>query len=304
MSVLSRLDPFCMSRRAALQVGAGLFGLNLPVFLRAVQAGAAQKDISCLFLFLAGGASHFETFDPKPGAPPEIRGLWNPTATSVPGTFICEKMPLMARRMHQVAIVRSWKGRSGSHSIGSQHAASGAYPPTGGQHVPNFGCLLTALRGNRVRGVPAHFGLPVAARYTKPSGYLGPVADAFDIKGDPSDPELKFDGPSLSEDRFEDRQGMLTQLDNLSRLAELNNSSIEAQEKFSDEAVALLTSGAMQRAMNIDEEPRPLRERYGDNIYGRRVLLGRRLIEAGARFVTINQAVQGGLFGAGPTNGT
>ena len=152
--------------------------------------------------------------------------------------------------------------------------------------------------------MPAHFGLPVATRYTKPSGYLGTVADAFDIKGDPAKPQVKFDGPSLPEDRFEDRQSMLTQLDNLSRLAETESGSIEAHDKFSDEAVALLTSGAMQRAMNLDEESLQTRERYGDNMYGRRVLLGRRLLEAGARFVTINQAVQGGLFGAGTTNGT
>jgi hypothetical protein len=304
MTAQSNLDPLRMDRRAALQIGTGLFGLHLPGFLQAVRAGAADRDISCLFIFLAGGPSHFESFDPKPDAPPEIRGIWNPTSTSVPGTFICEKMPLMASRMHKVAIVRSWQGKSGSHATGSQHVASGAYPPAGGQHVPNFGCLVSALKGNQVRGVPAHFGLPVATRYTKPSGYLGTVADAFDIKGDPAKPQVKFDGPSLPEDRFEDRQSMLTQLDNLSRLAETESGSIEAHDKFSDEAVALLTSGAMQRAMNLDEESLQTRERYGDNMYGRRVLLGRRLLEAGARFVTINQAVQGGLFGAGTTNGT
>ncbi len=293
-----------MNRRAALQIGAGLFGLNLPGFLEAAQTGATQRDISCLFLFLAGGPSQFETFDPKPDAAPEIRGIWDPTSTSVPGTFICEKMPLMARRMHKVAIVRSWKGRSGSHAAGSQHVASGSFPPPAGQHVPNFGCLFSALKGNQVPGVPAHFGLPVAARYTKPSGYLGTVVDAYDIKGDPADPELKFDGPSLPKVRFEDRQSMLTQLDNLSRLTETGSGSIQAHDKFLEEAVALLTNGAMQKAMNLDQEPLALRKRYGDNIYGQRVLLGRRLLEAGARFVTINQAVQGGLFGAGPTNGT
>lgn len=297
-------EPLQLDRRAALQIGAGLFGLNLPGFLQAVKAEAAQRDVSCLFLFLAGGPSQFETFDPKPDAAPEIRGLWNPTSTSVPGTFICEKLPLMASRMHKVAIIRSWKGRSGSHLAGSQHVASGAYPPPAGQHVPNFGCLVSALKGNQISGMPAHFGLPVAARYTTPSGYLGTVADAFDIKGDPSNPDVKFDGLSLPEVRFEDRQSMLTQLDNLSRLADTGSGLIEAHDKFSEEAVALLTSGAMQRAMNIEEEPLATRERYGDNIYGRRVLLGRRLLEAGARFVTINQAVQGGLFGAGPTNGT
>ena len=178
------------------------------------------------------------------------------------------------------------------------------FPPPSGQHFPNFGCVVSALAGNRVPGVPSHFGLPVAARYTTPSGYLGTAFDAFDVKGDPCSPKVDFGKPNLEEVRFEDRRSMLTQLDNLCQLGEVNGGSLDAHDKFSSEALELLTSGAMQKAMNLDEESVDLRERYGQNIYGQRVLLARRLIEAGSRFVTINQAVQGGLFGAGPTNGT
>jgi hypothetical protein len=108
----------------------------------------------------------------------------------------------------------------------------------------------------------------------------------------------------LPRPRFEDRRSLLTQLDNLSRLADISDKGLEATDKFSAEALALLTSGAMQRAMNLDAEPLALRERYGLNIYGQRVLLARRLVEAGARFITINQAVQGGLFGDEATAGT
>src|SRR5262245_50270633 len=89
---------FSMRRRVALQIGVGLFGLNLTDYLRAASTDlvpAAKRDISCIFLFLAGGPSHFETFDPKPEAPVEIRGLWNPIRTNVQGTLICEKLPLM-----------------------------------------------------------------------------------------------------------------------------------------------------------------------------------------------------------------
>jgi hypothetical protein len=295
-----------MHRREALQIGAGLLGLNLPAAVQAAQgaAGEPPANLSCIFLFLAGGASQFETFDPKPRAPSEIRGLWNPTQTNVPGTFICEKLPLLAQRMDKVAVIRSWQGKNGGHDIGSQHVACGFLPPRGGQYFPNFGCLISALYGNRVKGMPAHLGLPVAARYTTPPGYLGPAFDAFNIKGDPRTPELQFNKLSLSPVRFEDRRSMLTQLENLGRLADLNGGPFEAHDKFADEAIALLTNGAMQRAMNLDDEPLALRERYGLNIYGQRVLLARRLIEAGARFVTINQAVQGGLFGNGTIDGT
>jgi hypothetical protein len=293
------------SRREALQVGVGLFGLSLPDILRAASTGAASRsDINCIFLFLAGGPSHFETFDPKPEAPLEIRGPWKPAPTNVPGTWICEKMPLMARRMDKVAIVRSWQGKTGSHDIGSQHVTSGMYPPRGGQYFPNFGCLIAALQGSRVNGMPPHFGLPVAARYTTPPGYLGAAHAAFDIPGDPREPELELAKLRLSPVRFEDRQAMLQQLDNLGRLASVEDRNLAAADKFGAEALAMLTGGGMQQAMNLDEEPMALRESYGMNPYGQRVLLARRLIEAGARFVTINQAVQGGLFGAGKTNGT
>ena len=294
-----------MNRRAALQIGAGLLGLNLPGYLRAARApGNSGPNFSCIFLFLAGGASQYETFDPKPQAPAEIRGLWGAIPTNVPGTSICEKLPLLAQRMDKVAVIRSWQGKDGGHDTGTQHVASGFLPSRAGQYFPNFGCLISALYGSHIPGMPAHLGLPVAVRYTKPQGYLGSAHGAFNVKGDPRAPELEFNKLNLSPVRFEDRRSMLTQLENLGQLTELQGGQFEAHDKFTDEAVALLTSGTMQRALNLDEEPLPLRERYGMNIYGQRVLLARRLIEAGARFVTINQAVQGGLFGKGTTDGT
>ncbi|WP_202921673.1 DUF1501 domain-containing protein [Anatilimnocola aggregata] len=293
------------SRRAALQIGAGLFGLNLPQWLQAApHAGRKSSDISCIFLFLAGGPSQYETFDPKPDAPVEIRGLWQPISTNVAGTHICEKLPLMAQRMDKVTIIRSWQGRNGGHDVGSQHVASGFLPARNEQYFPNFGCLVSALRGNRVPGIPAHLGLPVAARYTNPPGYLGAAYDAFNIKGDPSAPTLQFNKLSVDASRFENRRSLLAQMENLNKLSVQNAGPFEAHDKFGAEAISLLTSGAMARAMNLDEERTSLRERYGQNIYGQRVLMGRRLIEAGARFVTINQAVQGGLFGDGTTDGT
>jgi hypothetical protein len=294
-----------ISRRAALQVGAGMFGLHLPGLLRAApRSSSKSSDVSCIFLFLAGGPSHFETFDPKPDAPIEIRGLWKPTSTSVPGTYICEKLPLLAQRIDKVALIRSWQGKSGGHDIGSQHVTSGFLPARNEQFFPNFGCLVAALRGNRVPGIPPHLGLPVAARYTDPPGYLGAAHDAFNVKGDPSSPTLQINQLNVASSQFEERQSLLAQMERLNKLSELGDGPFEAHDKFGAEAISLLTSGAMARAMNLDEERPQLRERYGLNVYGQRVLLARRLIEAGARFVTINQAVQGGLFGDGTTDGT
>lgn len=179
-----------LGRREALQIGVGLCGLSLPSILATESILAAdnsqasdkapatpalaKRGLSCIFLFLAGGASHYETFDPKPDAPVEVRGLWDPIATNVPGTFICEKMPLMARRIDKVAVIRSWQGKDGSHDTGSQHVTSGFPSPRGGQFFPNFGSLIAAIQGGREPGVPPHIGLPIAARYTQSPGYLGP----------------------------------------------------------------------------------------------------------------------------------
>lgn len=303
------MNPFAsqsLSRREALQIGMGMFGLTLPGYLQAVRAGSVspgRREVSCIFLFLAGGISHFESWDPKPEAPEEIRGLWKPARTNVPGTLITEKMPLLAKMMDRVAIVRSWKGISGGHDSASQHVMSGALP-RGQQYFPNFGCVYTALRGPQRSGMPAYVGLPVDARYTQPTGYLGPAYGAYNIDDDPSTADFQVKGLTLPRERFDDRNEMLRQIDNLSRLAHAENKSLKARESVYDEAVATLTSGAIQKAANLGDEPRALRERYGMNIYGQRVLLARRMVEAGARFVTINHAVQGGLFGKGKTNGT
>ena len=137
MSCADSKRTYQLSRREALQVGVGLFGLNLADHLRAQQAArGTSKDISCIFIFLAGGPSHFETFDPKPDAPVEIRGPWKPTHTNVPGTFICEKMPLMAQHMDKVAIVRSWQGKSGSHSRGLSTSPVACIPPVADNTFP------------------------------------------------------------------------------------------------------------------------------------------------------------------------
>ncbi|HAA60316.1 MAG TPA: hypothetical protein DCE39_05245, partial [Planctomycetaceae bacterium] len=146
--------------------------------------------------------------------------------------------------------------------------------------------------------------VPVAARYTTPSGYLGPAYSAFDVDGDPSAKDFQIEGLRLPRGRFETRRSLLDQVDNLGRLASSGNNTLSVHDNLFEEAVTTLTSGAIQKAAKLDEESLAVRQRYGMNIYGQRVLLARRMIEAGARFVTVNHAVQGGLFGKGVTNGT
>ena len=285
-----------LTRREALQVGTGLFGLTLPGYIQAFGNTSGSKDVSCIFLFLAGGASHYETWDPKPEARDGIRSIWHPISTNVPGTQIIEKMPLLARHADKYALIRSWQGKSGSHSGGSMHVMSGVYPERNQQYYPNFGSVVNALKGTKVSGISPHVGLPVDARYTKGPAYLGPVYSAFDISGDPSSPDFEIERLNVPRTQIENRQSFLDQVDNLGRLADARSKTVTAHDKFYEEAFTTLTSGKMQKAADLSSEPMRLRERYGMNIYGQRVLFARRLIEAGSRFVTINHAVQGGPY--------
>ena len=172
------------------------------------------------------------------------------------------------------------------------------------QFFPNFGCIASTVLGTRRPGIPSYVGVPVAARYTTPPGYLGPSYAAFNVDGDPSEKDFKIEGLRLPRGRFETRRSLLDQVDNLGRLAASASNTLSVHDNLFEEAVTTLTSGAIQKAAKLDEESLAVRQRYGMNIYGQRVLLARRMIEAGARFVTVNHAVQGGLFGKGVTNGT
>ena len=193
------------TRRGFLQTGlGGLAGLSVPAVLKsqalaAANGGGAKKPTSVILFWLSGGPSHIDMWDPKPDAPSGIRGPWDPASTSVPGTFITEKMPLLARVMDKVAIVRSWKGDSAGHSQASTNAMSGVLPRGNNeQYFPNFGCVASALLKTRASGVAPYVGLPVAARYTVPSGYLGPAYGAFDVDGDPSADDFQIDGLIVS----------------------------------------------------------------------------------------------------------
>jgi hypothetical protein len=173
---------------------------------------------------------------------------------------------------------------------------SGVLPPRGGQYFPNMGCVVTSIYGTKQPGIAPHIGLPIDARYTKSPAYLGPAFSSFDITGDPNSTDFAIEGLTLPRTRFNGRKSLLDQIDNLGKLAERDHKTLSARDKLYDEAFTTLTSGAMQRAANLKEEPRKTREKYGMNIYGQRVLMARRLIEAGSRFVTINHAVQGGPY--------
>lgn len=297
------------TRREILRVGGlGALGLSLPRLLAAedFSSGAVTpKADACIVIFLNGGPSHLDMWDMKPDGPVEIRGEFQPIATSLPGVTVCEHLPRLARWMDRVTLVRSM-----NHSVNNSHAAAvyaaltghdrgeqgGGAQPT--DH-PSPGAVLAKLRPSSGKVLP-YVALPYktqegAGGPLQPgflAGFIGAGYDPFWVLDDPNAPSFRVQNLSLpdgvSADRASGRSRLLSALDRgLSPQAER---SLGALDDFQRRAFDLLTSDAAQRAFQLDAEPPAVRDRYGRNIYGQSVLLARRLIEAGTRVVTMSWA--------------
>jgi hypothetical protein len=289
--------PGTLGRRAFLRAGlAGLCSLSLPDLLR-LQAAAADSSRhssrSILVLWLWGGPSHMETFDLKPDAPSEYRGDFRPILTNVPGITISEHLPRLARLADKLALIRSLHHDSPGH-VNSTHTMLTAYagelveaPPFRPRH-PDVWAVATKLLGPRTRGLPPFVALP-RIRY-QGAAYLGAGLEPLLITADPNQPDFRPPRLSIAAAErpcFDERLNLLQQFDALRR--DLDHSGqVEALDTFQQEAVSLLTSDAARRAFDLDREEPRLRDRYGRHEIGQRCLLARRLIEAGARVVTVD----------------
>lgn len=294
-----------VTRRQMLQVGlASYVGLSLPQMLRAEQQRRvlpARAD-ACLIIFLNGGPSHLDMWDPKPLAPAEIRGEFRPIPTSVPGVHFSEHLPKLARQMHRCTLIRSMH-----HSVNNAHAAAVYCALTGhdrgeiggGARPDDHPCIGAVVGRQRPPqgAMPAHVLLPFITKEgaggpPQPgffAGWLGKHHDPFVILRDPNAPdfglpELTF-GPDITPQRLDQRRRLIDQLlQGHSRLrpTDLDTARLRAYE--------LLTSPALREAVRLDREPVKLRDAYGRNIYGQSILLARRLLEAGTRVVCMSWA--------------
>jgi hypothetical protein len=290
-----------------LQIGgAGLLGLSLPGLLRAqAQAGAVGQHATAdrlMVIFLNGGPSHLDMWDMKPATPVEIRGEFQPIATTVPGVQLSEHLPRLARQMHHCTLVRSVH-----HSVNNAHAAAVYTGLTGhdrgeigGGARPTDHPALGAVAG-LVRpvssGVLPYVSLPYITKEgaggpPQPGftgGWLGRSRDPLFVLRDPSNPQFAMPelglGPDVSTPRLDQRRGLTAALHEVG-----GGTALEDMDTFQARAFDLLTSAATQQAFQIDREPASLRDSYGRNIYGQSVLLSRRLLEAGTRVVTLSWA--------------
>ena len=293
---------FCdgVSRRDFLKVGGlALGGLSLPQILAAeAQAGIQNSHKSIIMVFLAGGPPHQDMVDLKPDAPAEIRGEFKPIPSTVPGLDLCEHLPLLAQRARKLAVIRTLVGARGEHAAVQCHSG---YPmqvseTQGGR--PSLGAILSYLKGPVDPAVPPFVGLSPATAHRPwgdngDPGYLGLAHGPFTPNG--ADMQaLKAEGLTL--DRLDGRQSLMSQLDAMRR--DLDSSdSIAGMDAFSRRAFDILSSSKLAQALDVQREGPRLRARYGigdmkpvddgppccmDHF-----LMARRLVEAGARCVTL-----------------
>ncbi len=290
-----------LSRREVLTIGAlGLGGLTLPQLLRAeAQQGLRQSKKAVIMIYLCGAPPHQDMFDLKMDAPPEIRGEFQPIDTAVPGIRICEHMPRLAAIMDKLVPIRSVVGSpDGNHdSFICYTGRSVRRQPAGGW--PSVGSTLSRMLGGKSPGMPPFVGLSPRAGhppYGSPGhpGFLGPTHSAFRPNGE-GQSDLVLQG--ISVDRLHDRKELLTGVDRLRRDLDASG-KMAGLDSFTQQALGVLTSSSLAEALDVSREDPAIRERYGKGDtrnYGdgaprnqEHFLIARRLVEAGARCVTLN----------------
>jgi hypothetical protein len=282
-----------VSRRDMLKVGAlSFFGLTLPQFLamRSASAAAASgpKAEAVIVLWCAGGPSHLDTFDPKPEAPSEFRGQFNAIPTNVDGIQLSEHLPLTAKVMDKIALVRSVTSNIAAHEQASQYLMTG-YRPLPTLEYPSYGAVVAKELGVR-NSLPPYVAIPDVARAGQ-SGFIGAGYNPFTVS-DPSNLAYRVEDVNpptgVDQARMARRRGFTAKM-NSRFVGAVPDDNVRAVDTFYERAYDLVNSSDAKKAFDVSSESQPVRDLYGMTTYGQGALLGRRLVEAGARFVTISK---------------
>jgi len=297
-----------VSRRTALKAGfLGLMGLTLADLLRFRAQGAATSDDKAVILiWLDGGPSQIETYDPKPDAPAEYRGPFGTINTRVPGIRLCELVPNHARLADKMVFIRSLHHDNGDHFAGAHWMLTGRFGSNAAnlpQKYPSVGSYVARVRGPNKPGLPAYVGLPSAQSvYLFPgymgAAYLGGAYNPFDV-----DREVKYLGATqnvrigtprwLSQFTAEsaklagNRKDLLSAFDGFRR--DLDNSGVvDSMDRYQQQALNMILGSRTRTAFDLDKEDPRLADRYGQGPWARYTLMARRLVEAGVTFVTVD----------------
>ncbi|MFO0968611.1 MAG: DUF1501 domain-containing protein [Gemmataceae bacterium] len=291
-----------LTRRDCIKLGLGaLGGAGLTQMLR-LQAQAADDSRipatarSCILIWMDGGPTHYETFDPKPAAPAELRGEYNAIRTRVPGALYSEHMRRLAAIADKTAVIRSIRHDQGNHGAGNHYMMTGAPPriPVGcGAFVsfhPSMGSVVAHERPAPA-GLPAYFTMPTMSRSGGPN-FLGARYAPFVVADNPNTADFQVRDVNLPRglagERFDGRREVRTELDRMRRFRDAAaGDPVVGLDDHYHQAYELVTSPQAQAAFNIHREADSVRDRYGRNPFGQRLLLARRLVEAGVPFITV-----------------
>ncbi len=300
--------PGPLSRRHFLKIGTltlGGFGVGGLLPLR-LSAQSASPDTAVILIWLPGGPPHLETYDLKPDAPSEYRGLFRPIRTNVPGIAVCEHLPLHARIADKFCLIRSIAHAFADHGGGHKRFLTGRDPrsPVGFVNdYPMVGSMVAKVREGRSAGLPNYIAGVDSGRegidtFSFGSAYLGPRTHPFAVGGDPSRPDFQVQNltllPSLAS-RLDQRLALLGAFD--TRAVRDTGQLAEGTDVARRRALELLSTDRARPAFDLSREPAALRQRYGMHVWGQRCLLARRLVEFGASFVTmvLENPYQGGI---------
>ena len=287
------------SRREFLRVGLAGFGtLSLPELLRLRAEAApeeARKQTAVIIVWLRGGCSHLDTYDPKPESSSDYRGPFATIATRTPGLRFSELLPRQAQLSGKLSVLRSMAHTGGGHPAGSLQLLSG--DPDAQDKIapiyPDFMSVAHYLRSRERRKLPNYVGVNPITRYDNFTiagpAYLGPSYEPFAVMGDPSAPNFTVPNIGLSDpaqaDRLRERIRLRQSFDDVRR--EVDRSGVmSAMDQFEVQALSLLTSPEAARAFDLSRESPQVRDRYGRNQWGQQCLMARRLVEAGVEIVT------------------
>lgn len=304
-----------LNRRDWLRVGSlSIAATVLPDALAQAAAASKAKAQSVIYLWMAGGVTHIDSFDPKPQAPVEVRGILEDIATNLPGVRLCETLPQLSKIADQLAVLRNYSHDSDDHLLSQVFTLSGRkVDQTKLFSEPNIGSIISYLQGPR-NGLPGYIAVPGITRPGPPphnlfvGGWLGSQYVPYALGGLPEEPDFTVgdklaDPPAQIEEELTPRSLTLPQdvpiarLDRRVALRQQLDKGLSRLEKFDalagaegqfDNALRLLSRPSIRRAFEISDEPDSVRQSYGRTKIGGRCLMARRLIEAGARFVMVD----------------
>ncbi|QJW93575.1 DUF1501 domain-containing protein [Frigoriglobus tundricola] len=293
MNLLSRCLGSPLNRRNFLHVGAiGALGLTLDQYMRLQAAEPADKKKpkaeACIHIFMPGGQAHQESWDPKPFAPVEYRGQMGTVKTKIEGEVFNECLVKTAAVADQITVCRAMTHGEAAHERGTHNMFTG-YRPSPALKFPSLGSVVSHELGVR-NNLPPYVAVPTMPAQEAGSGYLSSSYAPFSLGSDPANGGFRVQDLALpgnvTPDRFATRRTMLDAV-NAHFAGKEKSDNLDAMDTFYQRAYGLISSEKAREAFDINKEDAKLRDEYGRNAAGQRMLMARRLVESGVRFVTM-----------------